>query len=47
MAASDVELMEDECKEEDLEDLEPVKSGGEPGMAVGAKVVMASSGDGE
>lgn len=38
---SGFEFREDECNEEDLEDLEPVRSGGEPG-AVGAKVVISS-----
>jgi hypothetical protein len=37
--ASGLENWDDECKEEDLEDLEPVKSGGEPGAV--AKVVIS------
>jgi len=36
-----LEFREEECNDEDLEDLEPVRSGGEPGT-VGAKVVISS-----
>ncbi len=41
-APSWFEFREDECNDEDFEDFEPVKSGGEPGTA-GAKVVISSS----
>lgn len=40
-APSWLEFSEEECNDEDLEDLEPVRSGGEPGT-VGAKVVISS-----
>lgn len=40
-APSWIELRDEECNEEDLEDLEPVRSGGDPGT-VCAKVVISS-----